>query len=302
MSSFDRLGADARIVDRSYRPYDGPRGGVLASMRSTTKHAVQRTLGIKRTIWQKVIPLFSIAIAYVPAIVIVGVSALFKDVEINDIPTYPEYYSFVTAAIMVFTSFVAPEVLCTDRRTGMLGLYLASPLDRNTYLLSKAAAVGFVLAIVTTGPLLLMLIAHTILGEGPENPGDWLLTLLRVLVSGLMISALHTSLSLAISSFTSRRAAASATIILLLFGSLIVGNILADPEGADWGANFVVFDLFTLPFAVVFHIFGQGSELGEPGDAFYEASPSVLVLAVLGWTMLFSVITWWRYRKITVTR
>ena len=48
-------------------------------------------------------------------------------------------------------------MLCTDRRTGLLGLYFASPLDRNTYLVSKAAAVAAVLSIVTTGPLLLMI-------------------------------------------------------------------------------------------------------------------------------------------------
>ena len=32
--------------------------------------------------------------------------------------------------VLVFTAFVAPEILCTDRRSGMLGLYLASPLRR----------------------------------------------------------------------------------------------------------------------------------------------------------------------------
>ena len=41
-------------------------------------------------------------------------------------------------AVLVFVAFVAPEVLCPDRRTGMLGLYLASPLTRDTYLVGKA--------------------------------------------------------------------------------------------------------------------------------------------------------------------
>ena len=36
-------------------------------------------------------------------------------------------------------AFVAPEALCTDRRTGMLGLYLASPLTRDSYLVAKVA-------------------------------------------------------------------------------------------------------------------------------------------------------------------
>jgi ABC-2 type transport system permease protein len=305
MSSFDRLGADARIVDRSYRPYDGPRGGVGASIRATAKHAVQRSLGIKRTIWQKVLPIISVGIAYVPAIVFIGIAALnTTEARLDDVlPTYAEYYGFVTAAIMIFTSFVAPEVLCTDRRTGMLGLYLASPLDRNTYLLSKAAAVGFVLAIVTTGPLLLMLIAYTIIGDGPGNVGDWIVALVRILLSGLAISALHTTLSLAVSSFTSRRAAASATIILLLFASSILVGALTDvDEGAGWSPNLIVFDLFSLPFTLVFHIFGQGTDLGDANDPFRQVSTAVIVLANVGWVVLFSVITWWRYRKITVTR
>ena len=93
---------------------------------------------------------------------------------------------------MIFTSFVAPEVLCTDRRTGMLGLYLASPLDRNTYLVSKAAAVASVLAVVTTGPQLLMLVAYALIGDGPGGPLDYVVVVLRILLAGLTMSALYT--------------------------------------------------------------------------------------------------------------
>ena len=51
-----RMSTGARIVDRSYRPYEGARGGVGASMLTVVKHSIQRSLGIKRTIWQKVLP------------------------------------------------------------------------------------------------------------------------------------------------------------------------------------------------------------------------------------------------------
>lgn len=301
MSTLDRTGNGARIVDRSYRAYSGARGGVGAAIFATAKHSVQRALGLKRTIWQKVLPIVSVAIAYVPAIVFVGIAALnTTEARINDLlPSYSEYYGFVTAAIVIFTAFVAPEVLCTDRRTGMLGLYLASPLNRNTYLLAKASAVGFVLSIVTVGPLLLMLIAYTILGEGPDGPADWLFTLVRILLGGLGISALHTSLSLAVSSFTSRRAAASATIALLLFGSLAVTAALV--QEADWSANFLVFNLFNLPFVLVMHVFGEGDQLTFD-DPYRDMDTWLVYAANLAWTLVFSILIWWRYRKVAVTR
>ena len=71
-----------------------------------------------------------------PALVFIGVAALVDDERVrrNVIPTYGEYYGFIVSALIVFAAFVAPEALCPDRRTGLLGLYLASPLTRTSYL------------------------------------------------------------------------------------------------------------------------------------------------------------------------
>jgi ABC-2 type transport system permease protein len=295
-------GGTARILDRSYRPYDGVRGELSTSMVTVVKHSIQRSLGIKRTIWQKVLPVVTVAIAYIPAIVFIGLSAFIpEEVRIEGLlPTYPEYYGYITTAMVIFTSFVAPEVLCTDRRTGMLGLYLASPLDRNTYLISKAGAVMAVLAVVTTGPLLLMLASYTIIGEGPGNLWDFVALLARILVSGLVFSALYTGLSLAVSSFTSRRAAASATIILFLMTSAIfVSALTVDDGGAGWSPNLLVFDLITLPLALVFHVFGTPEELEQPYD---EVSFAVVLFGNLAWIAVLAFITRFRYQRISVSR
>jgi hypothetical protein len=153
--------SDARILDRGYRRYDGPRRGARGAVASLTRQSALRALGLRRTFWAKVFPLLSAVIAYLPATVFVGIAALFPD-ELLDpdavIPGYADYYGFITAAIVVFVALVGPEVLCPDRRDGMLGLYLASPLTRDTYLLAKALAVVPVLAIVTVGPPLLLLV------------------------------------------------------------------------------------------------------------------------------------------------
>lgn len=288
----------ARILERGYRSYDGPRGGVGASVRTATKHAVQRSLGLKRTVWQKVLPVVSIAMAYIPAIVFVGLAALSERFRIEqDVgPSYAEYYGFVTAAIVIFTAFVAPEILCTDRRSGMLGLYLASPLDRNTYVLSKALAVLAVLSMVTVGPVLLVLIGKTILGRGPDGIDGWLLTFGRILLAGLAVSALHASLSLAVSSLTSRRAVASAAIVIVLVASAAAVDSLI---GSGASPNLRALHLFGLPFQLVFRIYGERLEGADRVD---DVSTGLLVAANVAWTLVFSFVVWWRYRRLTVTR
>ena len=293
--------ADARILDRSYRAYDGPRGGVPGAMRTVALHSMRHALGIKRRHGAKVLPVLTILLAYVPAVVFIGMVALFKSFVLDQdvLPSYAGYYGFVTAAILVFSAFVTPELLCPDRRSGLLGMYLASPLDRNTYLLAKAAAVFAILSLVTIGPLLLLLLSYTILGQGPDSPLDWLATLGRIIAGGMCIGGLHTTLSLAISSTTTRKSAASAVIILTLVGSLILAQNVVFETGHS--IYYELFDFFRLPFLSVARIFGEATndtELDRLNDL-----PAALTIAVnVAWTFVFSTFVWWRYRRLTVTK
>lgn len=294
----ERMSASARILDRGYRAYAGPRLGVPGAVRSLTKHSVQRVLGFKRVAWAKVLPLLTIFLAYVPAIVFVGASVLIDDLLVRApdfLPSYGDYYGYVSAAILVFAAFVAPELLCTDRRTGMLGLYLASPLTRDTYLLAKALAVLCVLLLVTLGPPLFMLVARTVAGTGPEGPDDVARLLGQIVVGGLVVGLLQSSLSLAVSSTTTRKAAASAAVILVLLGSAAVAGALV--EGADAPTELWVLNLFGLPFELVQRVYGDTGEISRS-----EVSTPLMVAAYLGWTTLFSAVVWLRYRRLAVTR
>ena len=90
----------------------------------------------------------------------------------------------------MFSAFVAPELLCTDRRTGMLGLYLASPLTRNTYLAARRRSrCCRLLALVTLGPPLLMLVAFTVIGQGPDGPVALLTLLGQMVLGGMAVAA-----------------------------------------------------------------------------------------------------------------
>jgi len=294
----------ARILDRGYRPYDGPRTGARGAMRSLVRHSVQRVLGLKRNVWTKVLPFLTIFFAYVPAIVFVGIAVLLKDrfttegVNINDvIPSYGLYYGFIWAAIEVFAAFSAPEVLCTDRRTGMLGLYLASPLRRDTYLLAKAAAVGIVLSIITLGPPLFMLIARAIAGVGPDGFSGFIAVLWRVVVGGLIVAILPLAMTLAIASTTTRRAAASAAFILVSLGTVVVTEALINAGGS---ANLFVFNLPYLPLELVARLFGEPA--GKVWDSSAPVPTAAMVASYLVFTVAFAVFVRIRYQRIQVTR
>jgi ABC-2 type transport system permease protein len=285
----------ARILDQGYRPYEGARGGTAAAVRAVVQHSLARVVGIRRGAVAKVLPILILVISVLPAAVFVGMAALLpRSLIAEDIlPGYGEYYGYITSAIVIFSAFVAPELLCTDRRTRMLGLLLASPLDRRTYLAAKAIAVLIALAVITIGPPLLMLVAFTLENAGPDGVGGWLAVFGRIIAGGAIIAALHTTLSLAIASFTDRNGFASAGVLLSLLLSNVVSNILVE-SGAS--ASIGVFDLLGLPFDLISRLYP------DLDPARPELSTPLVAAAYAVWTVLFAVIVAVRYHRLEVTR
>ena len=287
---------DAHIYEQGYRKHEGERLGVGASIRSLALHSATRALGLRRTFWAKLLPIAAVVIAYLPAAVFVGIAALLpKEItnEIDAIPRYADYFGTISAAILLFVAIVGPEVLCSDRKNGMLGMYLASPLNRDTYLLSKVLAVIPVLALVTIGPQLLLLLGRSLVDAGPSSFGDFLLLLLRAVVGGIIVSSLYTAISLAAASLTDRRAVASAGVILSL---LISGGVTAAlVENADIDKRIYLLNLFLLPFELVQRVYGERGN--EP-----TLQTAALVAALIAWVAASAAVVVWRYRKLTVAR
>lgn len=282
----------ARILERGYRHYDGQRLGRAAAIRTVWVHSLQRMLGLRRTVWAKLLPAGVIFIAYVPAIVFVGVVALAgNDPNVaRNMPGYADYYSYVVLAVILFAAFSAPDVVCPDRRTGMLGLYLASPLSRLGYLTAKAAAIATGLATVTIGPQLLLLVANTMQGR---PSGSTPLMGLRIVLAGFVVAVLLTAVTMAISSFTDRRGFAGAAIILVFLASGIVGSGIAESHPALGLIGLAD----TLPEALTTRIFGVRTNGASAGVATLVVwSVGVVV------TALAAGITWLRYRNLEVTR
>ncbi len=290
----------ARIHDLGYREYEGHRAGVRWAMFSLGLHAVQRVLGLKRAARHKVLPALTIVLCFVPAIVFVGLAAFLPTSLLQDeqvLPSYAQYYGYIGTIIWLFTSFVAPEAICTDRRTGMLALYLASPLDRTTYVVSKVAAVSITMLIITLCPNLFLLLAYTIEGAGPGGVTEFVELLVRIGAAGLLIGVYFGAYSAMVSSFTSRRSLASSAIVISFLVSGIISSTLID--GADADDRVALMNVATLPLRASTYLLGERPE-GFRGLAAVDGS---LVLAVtLALTAFALVVTWWRYQRIEVDR
>jgi ABC-2 type transport system permease protein len=288
--------SNAQIHEQGYRRYDGPRLGLRASIASLAIHSMRRGLGLRRTFWAKLLPIATVVIAYVPAAVFVGIAALIPDEitnEVDAIPDYADYFGNIWAAVILFVAIVGPEVLCADRKNGMLGMYLASPLTRDTYLFAKVLGVLPVLLLVTLGPLLLLLVGRSLVDAGPESVGDFLLVLVRTIAAGLLLSTIYTAVSLAAASLTERRAVASAGVILTIVASGSVTAALV--EGADFDRRLYLLNLALLPLELIQRIFGA------PGSEPSLETASLAVAAVF-WTLAAAAVVWWRYRELTISR
>ncbi len=282
----------ARLFDLGYRRYEGVRERPARAIVTLAAFTARRVLGLGRGARHKVLPAVTLVIAFLPALVSVAFSVIVEDIPVGDLISYGDYTFIIGSALALFASLIAPEALCPDRRSGMLGLYLAGPLDRTRYLAAKAAAVFAVMLLITVGPLLFMLVAFVLAGHGP-SAGDTPTLLLRILVSGVVTALLYASLSMAVSSFTTRRAAAAVATVLLLFVPVSVVRSAIESAGAP-----NELDLLSFPFVAAdlsYRIFGETPDDNEPVG---ELSTALVTGSLAATIAAGFLICWLRYRRL----
>lgn len=295
--------SDARLIDSGYRRYDGPRLGASHATVALWKHTMRRIFGLGRPARWKLLPVAAVAIAYVPNIVFVGVTALIPDDRLRDsvLPGYGFTYGFIVSAIALFVIFVAPEALCPDRRSGVLSLYLATPLTRTRYIVAKTAAVFTAILTVTLGPALLYLIGLAAQNAGPDGFGGFMSTLGKIALAGVILAAFYALFSVGASSITDRKAIAAA--IIFFVPQAVTIALAISVEGFDaphWIVGFA--PNFFPPNAVlglVLNLFHEGADVRIDN---YIIPTTALAAGTAFWAALGAAIAWWRYVRLQVTR
>jgi ABC-2 type transport system permease protein len=225
-------GAGAEIRDVRYDRYRGERRGGLHGVLSLARWGALRSLGARRRWTAKAVPITLALLAVAPAIIVLGVRALFAErsgIDLSEALPFSGYQAIIGVVILLFAGITAPELLCPDRRDGTLALYFATAVSRWEYLAGRALAAVVPLLLVTLVPMLVLYAGILVFEEHPLAylEDNWA-ELPRIVAAGVLLAVYYGVVALAVSSLTGRRAFAIGGYLLLLVAPTAVSGILQD--------------------------------------------------------------------------
>jgi len=274
------------IYDLGYKRYEGARLGRRHAIWALYIYSVRGVFGIGRSLSSKVGPMGLAVIAFLPAVIQLGVAAIApEDVEVSR----PEdYYGFIQIVLVIFCAVVAPELVGRDQRTHTLSLYFSRALRRQDYALAKFAALVTGMLAITVIPQVIMFAGN---GLAANDFGDYLqdkwTDLPSILGSAILLSGFIAAIGLVIAAQTPRRAYSTVAILAAFVLTAPVGGVLFEAADQDVGR----FALLISPFHVVqgftFWFFGatfdpetQHAKADLPGVA-YAIDAALVALVML---------------------
>jgi ABC-2 type transport system permease protein len=224
--------SDARVHDVRFTRFEGEVEGEAGAVLSLARWSALRSMGAHRSWKVKLVPIALTLIAFAPAIVVLGLRALFSaQVDINPeraLP-YSAYAGMIGIIILLFAAVTTPELLCPDRRDRVLTLYFATALTRTQYVFGKVLAGVVPLLVVTLLPAWFLYAGNVVFAEHPVGyVQNHLLDLARITAGGFTIALFFGLTGLAIASLTSRRAWAVGGYLAFITIPTIIGGALQD--------------------------------------------------------------------------
>ena len=221
--------SEGQVFDLGYLNYVGAREGRARARKALFVNGIRTCFGLGRGAMAKVLPILFFLAVMAPAAVFSIMAGLLGEmlVDLVDLPGHADYYEFVSVILFIFAAIIAPELLCTDRRSGVINLYLVRPLTSNDYVLGRWSAFFLVSVLFIYSGQVLLLLGLTL---GASEPLEYLrenwLDIPKFLGAGLAIAVITTTVPLAAASLTDRRAYATVAVIgLFLISSITVGAL-----------------------------------------------------------------------------
>ena len=216
------------LFDLGYQHYDGPREGRMRARKAVFMNGVRTTLGLGHGSGAKILPILLFGTAMAPAIILAYVASQ-ADFLADALPKHSDYFQIVSIILLLFSAIIGPELLCPDRRNGVISLYLVRPLTPTDYVAGRwAAFFSITLILVYSGQIVLLI--GLVLAS--NDPADYLrenwLDIPRILGAGFLVALFTTTIPLAVAAFTNRRAYAAAFVIgLFIISAAFAGALTA---------------------------------------------------------------------------
>jgi ABC-2 type transport system permease protein len=293
------------VFDIGYQRYDGVREGLNRSRLAIFKDGVRIALGLGRGPRAKILPwLFIGVLSFIGLIMALVAGAVNRlggpgTAEKAHLPSHSDYYGIASIIVFVFAAVVAPELLCRDKRDGVINLYLVRPLTGSDYIGARWLAFLTVMTIALWLPQVILFLG---LAGGDPTPVTYLrnhwLDVPRFLLAGAALALYSTTLAMLTASFTSRRAYASVFLVGLFVITTPFTIGLAQETAGKVGEWISMFNLTNIPVHVNDVIFGQVSNITEDAPA-RKLGPTILVAWYFLWTIVPAGVLWSRYRRLT---
>lgn len=273
--------SDARILELRYERAEEPRRGPAASVVALARWSALGALGRRRGWKAKLLPIALALFALGPAIVLLGLRALLPgDIDLPEIVSFSGYQRQVGVAILLFAGVMAPDLLCPDRRDGVLALYFSTAVSPRQYLVGKIAAVVVPLLLVTLVPMLVLLAGLVLFADDPLSElWDRADVLPGILGAGVCAAVYFGVLGLAVSSLTPRRAFAAGGYLALLVASSAVSASL---RASGIGEGAAVLGLSFVPIELGARMFPDAERATDLGTYAYVLAWLVVVAGSLG--------------------
>jgi ABC-2 type transport system permease protein len=278
--------ASSNIYDLGYRHYEGGRIGRRGTLFTLYVHGLRSAFGLGRRPSSKIFPFGLAIIAFIPAIIQLGVGAIVSGTEHVDLFKHEDYFQYVRVILVLFCATVAPELMGRDQRSRTLSLYFSRAVSRFDYALAKFAALTSAMLVLTLGPQLVLFIGNGLASDDLAGyiSDNWDLSF-SILGASLVLSMAIAALGLVIAAYLPRRAYSTATIVGTFILTLSVGHILIETANASITKWF----LLASPYAWegMVRLFFRvdpipGSTLQQSGLSGWTCLVAVLVSIVIG--------------------
>ncbi|MEE8346378.1 MAG: ABC transporter permease subunit [Dehalococcoidia bacterium] len=308
------------VFDLGYQHYDGPREGRMRARKALWVNGVRTTLGLGRGSRAKILPVLLFVAAMSPAVILALLASQLDQMMGPgiELPGHAGYYRMISVILLLFSAIIAPELICPDRRNGVIHLYLVRPLTTTDYVTGRwLAFFSITLAIVYSGQVVLLIGLVLAAAEPLNYLRETWLEIPRFLAAGLVVAFFTTTIPIVVSAFTTRRAYAAAFVIGLYIISASTAGALTGCNDGDMGPPssvggaagqceplagdnakwFALIDIGQVPIHVSDLIFGEENESQVP--RLVRELPAIVPV---GWYLLLTVVPGaallWRYRSM----